>query len=145
MFADEFLEDLRFYCAKDKCVMHGFVIMPHHVHLLLEMTGEKTVSDLIRDVKKYFSYRMRNALCHKSRFDFNIFMRGDNFQFWEQRFDEVTIVTERMFQVKLQYIHYNLVKAGLVENPEDYHYSSAKGYMIGQEMTAGLRTRRSRS
>ena len=33
--------------------------------------------------------------------------------------------------VKLEYIHYNPVKAGLCELPEDYYYSSAKLYQDG--------------
>jgi hypothetical protein len=35
------------------------------------------------------------------------------------------------FNQKLDYIHYNPVKAGLCKLPEDYYYSSAKFYFDG--------------
>jgi len=38
-----------------------------------------------------------------------------------------------MFTQKLEYIHYNPVRAGLCELPEDYHYSSAKFYHGGRD------------
>jgi putative transposase len=39
--------------------------------------------------------------------------------------------SSKVFNPKLDYIHYNPVKAGLCKLPEDYYYSSAKFYFDG--------------
>ncbi len=50
--------------------------------------------------------------------------------FWQKRFFDFAILTDKKFQEKFNYIHYNLVKKGLVEKAEDYKYSSALEYRI---------------
>ena len=52
-------------------------------------------------------------------------------KFWQHRFDDVYITSEDVFAVKLDYIHYNPVKAGLVAKPEDWRYSSSGFYKNG--------------
>ncbi len=125
VFAEEFLNNLQYYCNKRRCKLFAFVIMPHHVHLLLELKNQENISDFIRDVKKYFSYEVKDLLLRKTNFNPESFNAKGRFQFWERGFDEVTIITEKMFQVKLKYIHNNPVKEGIVNRAEDYLYSSA--------------------
>jgi len=57
-----------------------------------------------------------------------------------QRFDDEVIRNREMFLTKLRYIHNNPVKAGLVENPEDYKYSSARNYMFGDHSVIFVKT-----
>ncbi len=47
-----------------------------------------------------------------------------------KRFDDQVIRNLRMLGRKLEYIHYNPVKAGLVQNAEEYTYSSARNYIL---------------
>ena len=47
------------------------------------------------------------------------------------RFDDEVIRSEKWFFQKLNYIHNNPVKAGLVEMPEDWSYSSGRNYING--------------
>jgi putative transposase len=42
------------------------------------------------------------------------------------------LLNESMLKQKLEYIRYNPVRAGLCTVPEEYHYSSARFYMMGQ-------------
>jgi putative transposase len=49
------------------------------------------------------------------------------------RFDDVIIYGRKQFRVKLNYIHGNPVKAGLVANAIDYKYSSAKDWLTDQK------------
>ena len=49
-----------------------------------------------------------------------------------KRFDDEVIRNNKMFWTKLKYIHNNPVEAGLVNNPEDYKYSSAGNYILGE-------------
>ena len=46
-----------------------------------------------------------------------------------KRFDEEVIRNDKMFWIKLKYIHINPVKDGIVEKPEDYKYSRARNYI----------------
>lgn len=49
-------------------------------------------------------------------------------QFWTHENHAVELYTNEMIDSRLDYIHQNPVKAGWVENPEDYLYSSARNY-----------------
>ncbi len=70
----------------------------------------------MRDFKKYIAQR-----------SFPNLGINDN-PIWMPRFDRVAINTESVFRTKLEYIHYNPVKAGLVSKAEDWRWSSAKAY-----------------
>ncbi|MFH0864672.1 MAG: hypothetical protein V1904_00650 [Bacteroidota bacterium] len=54
--------------------------------------------------------------------------RNENFQFWIQENHPVEIFSQKFIVEKVNYIHNNPVRAGIVENPEDYLYSSARNY-----------------
>ena len=47
------------------------------------------------------------------------------------RYDDVAVFTEEQFRIKLNYIHNNPVKAGLVTEQYSYQYSSAKNWETG--------------
>ena len=47
------------------------------------------------------------------------------------RFDDEVIQNVGMLRTKLEYIHNNPVQAGLVASPEEYKYSSARNYILG--------------
>ncbi|MCG2802813.1 MAG: hypothetical protein L6311_12050, partial [Cellulomonas sp.] len=49
-------------------------------------------------------------------------------QVWQEGFHPQAITTEDMLRQKLDYIHSNPVKLGLVDRPEDWRYSSARNY-----------------
>jgi len=50
--------------------------------------------------------------------------------FWKPRFDDLIIWSEKQFRIKVNYIHNNPVKAGLVERPIDYAFSSATDWLL---------------
>ncbi|MDB5110650.1 MAG: transposase, partial [Mucilaginibacter sp.] len=51
-----------------------------------------------------------------------------NFQLWQQDNHPIELFDQKISHQKLNYIHNNPVTAGIVENPEEYLYSSAKDY-----------------
>jgi len=53
------------------------------------------------------------------------------YQIWKREPLSIELLNESMFKQKLEYIHYNPVKAGLCNVPEEYHYSSAQFYLDG--------------
>lgn len=90
------------------CYLMGYVIMPNHIHVLIGfIDGGKGLIKFMHSFKGI----VRKKLI------------GDNL-FWERGYDDLEIKTEEQFKIKLNYIHFNPVKRGLVEAPEDWRFSS---------------------
>jgi len=53
-----FIRNLYFYRDRGDYVLHGFVVMPDHVHLLLTPLKE-TISDVMRNIKSYVAKDVR--------------------------------------------------------------------------------------
>ena len=86
----------------------GYVIMPNHLHLLTGITeGGSGISKFIFSLK---------GMIRKN-------LVGDKL-LWNKRFDDLVITTEKQFLIKLDYIHNNPVKRGLVEAPDKWRFSS---------------------
>ena len=107
------LDLLTRYADRHKVHLMEYVIMPTHVHLLLETkdTGG-SVSEFMRDFKKGVSHAL-------------IEYWEQNHGLWQSRFDDLLITNEETYRVKAEYIRWNPVKAGLCKSPEEYRFSSA--------------------
>jgi REP-associated tyrosine transposase len=138
-YCDILIRNIKHYQKQYKFKIYGYVIMPTHFHWIVEVKPEiGTISDVMRDLKKYSAWDLMGALEQNRRNDLAGLFRGaaDGFvgqrrKFWMQRFDDEYIRDAEMLRVKLNYIHNNPVKAGLVLEPEDYKYSSARNYIRG--------------
>jgi len=53
---------------------------------------------------------------------------NNDWQFWQQHNHPIELGSTKMINQKLEYLHFNPVKAGFVEHPKDWKYSSAKDY-----------------
>ena len=112
-------DSLIFYSIRYDAKIVGYVFMPSHIHLLLIIEGDK-LSHFMRDFKKYISQKSIKELGIKQK------------QIWKPRFDRVAVYTEKIFRTKLDYIHKNPVRAGLVSEMDDWVWSSYSAY-IGEE------------
>jgi hypothetical protein len=54
--------------------------------------------------------------------------KNKTYQLWRNDNHPIELHSNKVIKQKLDYIHYNPVEAGIVENPEDYLYSSARNY-----------------
>jgi len=115
------LEKIEAYRLRDNAKIHGYVVMPNHLHLLLTIPESHSISSFMRDLKKRIAY------------EYLIENKLETQKLWQLRFDDVHIISEEIFAVKLNYIHYNPVKAGLVNEPRDWRYSSAGFYENGKQ------------
>ena len=52
--------------------------------------------------------------------------------FWQPRYYDFNVFTQRKYLEKLRYIHRNPVKRGLVESPELWRWSSYRDYRLGE-------------
>jgi REP element-mobilizing transposase RayT len=139
-YRDIFIESLR-YCQKNKgLALYAYCIMSSHVHLIISQHGERELQGTIRDIKKYTSLAIINAIKNnqqESRKDLllwcferagTININNERYQFWQQQSHPIELNTnEKLFQ-RLNYVHQNPVEAGIVLSAEDYLYSSAVNY-----------------
>ncbi len=136
-YCDILVRNISHYQEKYRFKILGYVIMPSHFHWIVEVQPEiGTISDVMRDLKKYSAWDLMDALEKNGRKDLIGLFKGaaegnprQKRKFWMERFDDEVIRNVKMLRTKLNYIHYNPVKAGLVVEPEDYKYSSARNYV----------------
>ena len=57
-------------------------------------------------------------------------LRNQGHQFWQQDNDPVEILNQEMKEQKLNYLHENPVRAGIVRNAEHYIYSGANDFIL---------------
>ena len=128
------------FCIKNKgMILYGYVIMSNHIHLIIQSENEK-LSDLLRDFKKFTATTIlkkiqtepesrREWMLERFKLATESHGRNKNFQFWQYGNHPEEIYTENFIWSKLDYIHLNPVKAGIVLHPQDYIYSSASNYI----------------
>ena len=75
------------------------------------------------------SLRVDNKNFHSS---LKVNKHDRNYQVWKREPLGIELLNKRIFVQKLEYIHYNPVRAGLCETPEDYQNSSARFYYDGR-------------
>jgi putative transposase len=95
-------------------LLHEFVIMPDHVHLILTPNSETSLEKAVQLIKGGSSHRI-----HKER--------GNRMEIWQVGFHDWTIRDLDDWKAKANYIHMNPVKARLCERAEDWPYSSVNG------------------
>ena len=83
---------------------------------------------------KYTAQQLKRSLIKNDIEALNAFKVNKydrEYQIWKREPLSIELISEDMFKQKLEYIHYNPVKAGLCEVPEEYYYSSARFYLDG--------------
>lgn len=102
---------------KDICQydLYGYCLMRNHVHLLIKECAQ-TVSQVMRRIGTSYAY-WYNLKYERS---------GHLFQ---GRFKSEAVEDDRYLLVALRYIHQNPLKAGLVETPAGYQWSSYSDYI----------------
>ena len=129
------------YCMKNKGLkIHSWCIMTNHVHMIVSSEQEE-LSNIMRDMKSYTSTTLKKTISNnpnESRKRWILEMmklagssnnNNKGFQFWQQHNHPLILNTNKLIEQKLNYIHNNPVKAGFVDKPEEYLYSSARDYI----------------
>ena len=102
------------YRGRGVYLLHEFVVMPNHLHLLVTPSGETSLEKAVQFIKGGCSYRIHQQ-------------RENKMQIWSSGFHEGTIRDMEDFEGRRHYIRMNPVEAGLVARPEDWVYGSASG------------------
>ncbi len=138
IYRDIVIDSFKF-CQKEKGLeIYAYVIMSNHVHLLTRATKDN-LSDVLRDMKRHTSKKIIEAVVDgdESRRDWLLMIfryaarhhnRNNEYQLWTHENHAIEVYSNDFIEQKVEYIHNNPVRAGIVENPEDYLYSSARNY-----------------
>jgi putative transposase len=96
----------------------GYVVMPEHVHLLVNEPERAKLSLALQMLKQNVARQLREV---------------EGGSFWQARYYDFNVWTEAKRIEKLRYIHRNPVRRGLVPSPEQWAWSSFRHYASGVE------------
>ncbi len=118
-----------------KLKIYSYVIMPEHFHMVCESDNMVKV---FQSIKSYSAKRIIET--YKDLEDIQTieqfqvskkeYKATSKYQIWQEGFHPKAILSEEMFSQKVNYIHFNPVKRGLVKEMTDYKYSSAGDFFL---------------
>ncbi|MBN1212807.1 MAG: transposase [candidate division Zixibacteria bacterium] len=114
-------ETIEYYDAS----LVSYVLMPTHLHMLLGINQIELLSKFMQSFKILNSKAVKTYLLENKK----EYTKNEPFIFWKPRFDDLIIQSDKQFRIKMEYIHNNPVKAGLVAVPSDWKYSSAGDWL----------------
>ena len=126
------VDALRFLVKEEKVTINGFVIMSNHLHIIWQSKGNNSIQKIQNSFIKHTSKEFKKQLGKDDNlkaYEVNAIDRKYNF--WQRDSLNIELFTAAVFNQKLNYIHYNPVKAGLYNLPEEYYFSSALFYEKG--------------
>ncbi len=110
----------------------GYVVMPEHVHLLISEPGQGAPSTVMQVFKQRVSRQLRARTRRASARQLPLWSKAGDATllrgFWQRRFHDFNVFTEKKRNEKLQYMHWNPVKRGLVKQPQHWPWSSYSFY-----------------
>ncbi|MGI8731771.1 MAG: REP-associated tyrosine transposase [Pyrinomonadaceae bacterium] len=114
-------------------LLFAYVIMPEHLHAFIG--SDRKPSEVLRYINGISSRRLINYLKAR-RYESSLQKlkraqgaRAYQYSLWDHHPNVKLITTENGFMEKVNYIHLNPVRAGLVEQPQDYRWSSVRCWM----------------
>ncbi|HCS55671.1 transposase [uncultured Rubinisphaera sp.] len=110
----------------------GFVIMPDHVHAMLWLEETKNLSSFMQHWKRLSSHAIRNWYrIHRPVY----FQKAQELKrIWIPKYYEFSIFSESKLIEKLEYMHLNPVRTGLVSKPSEWRWSSARWYEFNKSV-----------
>ncbi|MDH4221037.1 MAG: transposase, partial [Candidatus Aminicenantes bacterium] len=145
------IKTILFYEKRGDFCLKGYIVMPDHIHMICEFSGDGRSPDLpkiaqtgsgwspdlpsiIRDIKKYIAKETIHTLI---TLDEEMLLtirlstqkkRRHTYQLWQPDYYDFNILTESKLNEKLKYMYENPLRKGLCDNPFDYEFSDVKRY-----------------
>ena len=101
----------------------GYVLMPDHWHALISTAHPLTISHVLQDIKRLASIRINK-------------LRKTKASRWQHQFWDRFVRHPKEFAERLEYVHYNPVRKGLVEHPEQWRWSSVNNFSLDKAVVA---------
>jgi putative transposase len=122
------------FCRRSKGVkIFAYVVMDNHIHLVV---ASERLSEIIKEFKSYTAREIvrlarqdkKSWLLSQLQFHKPDHKTDSRHQVWQEGFHPQQIFSEEVLHQKVDYLHHNPVRAGLVARAEDWFYSSARSY-----------------
>ncbi|MCM1067447.1 MAG: transposase [Muribaculaceae bacterium] len=150
-YCDIVIESLQ-HCIEHKglCIC-SWVLMTNHIHMLCYAErADVPLWAILRDFKRYTSRQLYDAIdgnqAESRLWMTDHFRHPGGINLWQDGYDEFAVYELSTLIQKTNYIHNNPVKAGFVDRPEHYRYSSAvdfagrKGLLPLVDVNYGVKT-----
>jgi REP element-mobilizing transposase RayT len=131
---DILVESLAYYRQAKGLMIHGWVILDSHFHAVL---AAPDLSQVLADLKRHTAQRLIEQLekehCTwllRQLRDCRLTHKPESLhQVWQEGSHPQALMSDRIMEQKLEYLHNNPVKRGLVASPEHWRYSSAHEWL----------------
>lgn len=114
-----YLDSLRLASARAECAVHAYVLMTNHVHLLVTPGTPQSLSQLMQSVGRRY-VRYVNGIYRRTG------------TLWEGRFKSAVVDSDRYLLTCMRYIEMNPVRAGMVNKPDEFRWSSYPRNALGR-------------
>jgi REP-associated tyrosine transposase len=104
-------------------LLHGYVLLPDHWHGLIWTAHPLTISRVVQDIK-WTSATALNRSRHTTG------------TVWQHQFWDRFVRHARGLRQRLDYMHWNPVRKGLVKKPEEWPWSSYNNFAIDARVVA---------
>ncbi len=130
---DHLLNCWRYQQTHQDLKLYGYVVLENHLHFVAK------APDLNKCLSQFKSFTARQILddlqskgaeraLQRLRFSKRAHKNDRVYQLWQEGSHAEMVYSETVMRQKLDYIHYNPVKRGYVDLPEQWRYSSARNY-----------------
>ncbi|XOU94636.1 MAG: REP-associated tyrosine transposase [Candidatus Kerfeldbacteria bacterium] len=141
------VSDIDFYSGKLGFQLIGYCIMPDHLHLIIwwdvEGNNDLNISKVMHRIKGLSAQNLSRYLLGSRGVSASTESQGTKalstlskkhvMKIWQPSFYDFNIYSDNKLNEKLNYIHYNPVRAGLCAEPEDWIWSSYSYYKFGKQ------------
>ncbi|MCR8556045.1 transposase [Mucilaginibacter sp. BJC16-A38] len=132
------LDSIIHLVKRDKLIVYGFVIMPNHIHIIWECKAKNGKEMPYASFMKFTSHEFLKELRTTNDPMLNKFKVDDvsrDHQFWQKKGLPIIMFDRKILEQKLDYIHLSPLQAhwNLVDDPNDYYYSSCSFYERGDD------------
>lgn len=132
------IESLK-YCQRNKgLILHGYIIMPTHLHLITSHHQNEKFSNIMRDFKHFTSSQIITTLQDDNKLYYLSIVEkaaqkrtiNQHYKVWKDEYHPIALKSGKWFNQKLHYMHANPVRKGFVDKPEAWKYSSARNWLL---------------
>jgi putative transposase len=109
-------------------LLYGYVLMPDHWHAWIWVQYPLLISQVLHDGKRISALKLHT-------------LRGSHGPLWQHQFWDRFVRNEREFGQRLDDMHLNPVKRGLVARPEDWQWSSYNNFALDKGTVAACSIR----
>lgn len=129
-------DSFQFCCQHKSLRVNAYVIMPTHLHaIVFDASGiSKQLNQTLIDFRKFTGRKLTDLCLSKMPACFGATLESAapddrEHRFWQQSRHPIALESEAFWRQKLDYLHENPCRKGLVRRASDWRFSSAAWYV----------------